>query len=401
MADNSDITEFLNTIGAEDPGLPSANPSGQINNPESNNTLITTSPENESAVTEKKTMRPLNAFMAYRSYYKGIFKGYKQKIISGYLTDMWKADPYHCKWALVAKVYSFIRDEVGKDSAQLSTFLTVVCPIMGFPSPGLYFQKLGLFHHMGEEGDIVLGQDKATLDAYMKSLEDMSCPLNDIDLLRACINKGYLSTHTGTLMEKLEAKSNSLMVTTAQPLVETQAPPPMAQASSPDTEQTMYLKKVEFVNSLRADPVKTAAGLFGISEEDRLFQIGVDVVMYSADPDNYLSLHYAEHESTFDNGQSHHSHHCQDDASDSRQDSDTSSSSASPESNPGMMSDPFMFEGIVDSPPEDPQPTPTQVALRQIDLQVPEFGLYNISGLDGLTENFFDSAFNNSSWFFH
>ena len=69
--------------------------------------------------------------MAFRAYYAPIFVTFQQKDISGFLTRMWQADPFHAKWTIAAKAYSVIRDKVGKLRAPLDFFLNIVCPHIG------------------------------------------------------------------------------------------------------------------------------------------------------------------------------------------------------------------------------------------------------------------------------
>jgi hypothetical protein len=75
--------------------------------------------------------RPLNSWMAFRAYYSPIFATFQQKDISGFMTLMWNADPFHAKWTIVAKAYSVIRDKVGKDQAPLDIFMRKVCEHIG------------------------------------------------------------------------------------------------------------------------------------------------------------------------------------------------------------------------------------------------------------------------------
>jgi hypothetical protein len=92
--------------------------------------------------------RPLNSWMAFRAYYSPIFATYQQKDISGFLTGMWQADPFHAKWTIAAKAYSVIRDKVGKAQAPLDTFLHIVCPLLGkLPVAHLTRQELIFSRH--------------------------------------------------------------------------------------------------------------------------------------------------------------------------------------------------------------------------------------------------------------
>jgi hypothetical protein len=87
--------------------------------------------------------RPLNSWMAFRSYYSVIFTSFQQKDISGFLTRMWSEDLFRAKWTMVAKAYSVIRDQVGKDKAPLDIFLRIVCPLIGIIAPAEYLDMLG------------------------------------------------------------------------------------------------------------------------------------------------------------------------------------------------------------------------------------------------------------------
>lgn len=64
-------------------------------------------------------------------------------MISGYLKDLWSADPYKAKWAIIAKAYSMIRDCVPKGKAPLDVFLDLVAPIAGALSRERYMAVMG------------------------------------------------------------------------------------------------------------------------------------------------------------------------------------------------------------------------------------------------------------------
>lgn len=69
--------------------------------------------------------RPLNSFIAFRSYYTVIFGQFQQKEISGFLTMLWQGDYFQAKWTIIARAYSEIRDQVGK--VQPETPLQPIC----------------------------------------------------------------------------------------------------------------------------------------------------------------------------------------------------------------------------------------------------------------------------------
>ncbi|KAL9640852.1 MAG: hypothetical protein Q9164_000010 [Protoblastenia rupestris] len=90
-----------------------------------------------------KATRPLNSWMAYRSYYSPIFLTLQQKEISGLMKDMWAADPFKAKWALLAKAYSMIRDDQGKRNAPLDGFLAINAPFIHVIEPSQYLKVIG------------------------------------------------------------------------------------------------------------------------------------------------------------------------------------------------------------------------------------------------------------------
>ncbi|KAA8645453.1 uncharacterized protein ATNIH1004_006872 [Aspergillus tanneri] len=64
----------------------------------------------------KGKRRPLNSFIAFRSYYSVIFPELTQKAKSGILRFLWQNDPFKAKWAILAKAYSIIRDDHDTDA---------------------------------------------------------------------------------------------------------------------------------------------------------------------------------------------------------------------------------------------------------------------------------------------
>ncbi|KAI4206768.1 MAG: hypothetical protein LQ348_000836 [Seirophora lacunosa] len=90
-----------------------------------------------------KNTRPLNSFIGFRCYYSVLFEDLEQKIISSYIVFLWERDPCKAKWALAAKAYSIIRDQVGKQNAPLDTFLMHVANFLGIVEPQKYLAVMG------------------------------------------------------------------------------------------------------------------------------------------------------------------------------------------------------------------------------------------------------------------
>lgn len=177
-----------------------------------------------------RPQRPLNAFMAFRSkipspsghtfidhtvaYYLKLFPEAQQKVASGHLTNLWGLEPFRNKWALIAKVYSFARDEVGKSNISLGGFLAVCCPIMNIISPDVYLATLGWAFQEDSAGNQSLVRN---IGVNFAPEENDTAPTTEIELLRALLRTGYLSQQGYKLMDRLYANTSGIMTTAAVP----------------------------------------------------------------------------------------------------------------------------------------------------------------------------------------
>ncbi|KAL7947748.1 MAT1-1-1 [Trichoderma barbatum] len=204
-----------------------------------------------------RAKRPLNAFMAFRSYYLRLFPEVQQKTASGFLTTLWNKDPYRNKWALIAKVYSFVRDQLGRDKVSLSYFLNVSCPIMKITEPSIYLSAFG-WSVEDETGIPKLFQADGT-SIQPQPIESEDYPNTENDLLSAMINVGYLPDDSINLMERMNASNSGIMTTASNSA-------PIASTK----EKTNFMKVVE------ADPFQAAKELLGTHyEEKRVSVLGV------------------------------------------------------------------------------------------------------------------------------
>ncbi|EED13846.1 Mating-type protein MAT-1, putative [Talaromyces stipitatus ATCC 10500] len=135
--------------------------------------------------TDKK-LRPLNSFIAYRSFYSAIFPDITQKTKSGIIKDLWQADPYKAKWAILAKVYSTLRDDHGRN-VTLETFLNLTVPFIGLIQPNEYLAAMGCRVAFTDEQNYII--------------ETISSPRTDIseatnysvaDVVDFCYTTGYV-----------------------------------------------------------------------------------------------------------------------------------------------------------------------------------------------------------------
>jgi hypothetical protein len=65
------------------------------------------------------------------------------KKLSNLMGVLWDRDPNKALWSLMAKAWSTIRDQVGKDNAPLDLFFQIVCPYLNIPSPEVYLEVCG------------------------------------------------------------------------------------------------------------------------------------------------------------------------------------------------------------------------------------------------------------------
>ncbi|KAI9873489.1 MAG: hypothetical protein M1830_000346 [Pleopsidium flavum] len=164
----------------------------------------------------KAATRPLNSWMAFRSYYSPMFTSLQQKDISGFLTYLWQADPFKAKWSILAKAYSIIRDTKGKDSAPLDSFLTINAPYIGIVPPAEYLDMLGWkFFTDGNNQTTLTRNAQADTTTFDQDLLTTNLSVNDI--IQHSYDSGYISADGG--MITVGNESTMTMATTAQPTI--------------------------------------------------------------------------------------------------------------------------------------------------------------------------------------
>ncbi|KAI9740099.1 MAG: hypothetical protein M1818_004850 [Claussenomyces sp. TS43310] len=139
------------------------------------------------------TKRPLNSFIAFRSYYTQIFTHIQQKEASTYLTILWQEDPFKAKWTVIAKAWSIIRDAVGKPKAPLDKFLRIACPAIGIISAKEYLERRNWSMVPTAEGGLAL---KQTYPQNLNKLrgENVDVMMSEFELMQLAINAGYMPT---------------------------------------------------------------------------------------------------------------------------------------------------------------------------------------------------------------
>lgn len=221
------------------------------------------------------TMRPLNSWMAFRSYYARMFTDAQQKEISTFLTTVWQQDPFKAKWSILAKVYSIIRDCRGKALAPLDKFLEISCPAIGIIPIHDYLPKLNWVMHVKKDGSKMLIQNgppnMATIDDKFKHTT-----MSETDLISLCINRGYMPAAKDVFRD-MDNKGQRLM------------------ASLPQFNPTP--EKVDFLRSVSDDPIGMAAKIFDLERDHPYLELGFQSPVWTGrmtdiynPPDNTLTV---------------------------------------------------------------------------------------------------------------
>jgi Mating-type protein MAT alpha 1 HMG-box len=136
--------------------------------------------------------RPLNSWMAFRAFYSPVFAGNQQKEISDVISTLWKHDFCKAKWTIIARAYSTIRDDVGKDKAPLDQFLNQVCPVVGIIPAAFYLPIMGW-----EMADSGLVRTRVVTQAHFTP-GFASTNLSPEALVNHCIATGYYTPTAAT-----------------------------------------------------------------------------------------------------------------------------------------------------------------------------------------------------------
>ncbi|KAI1910784.1 hypothetical protein LOZ39_003445 [Ophidiomyces ophidiicola] len=137
---------------------------------------------------ENGKLRPLNSFIAFRSFYSAAFPDLSQKVKSGLIRFLWNSDPFKGKWAILAKAYSVIRDK-HSEQVSLESFLALNGPFIGIVPAADYLAIMGL--------KLVEGSDKqysiatTSHQANVNPL-DLITNLSSDDIVDYCYQTGYV-----------------------------------------------------------------------------------------------------------------------------------------------------------------------------------------------------------------
>ncbi|KAL8953978.1 MAG: hypothetical protein Q9222_000188 [Ikaeria aurantiellina] len=146
--------------------------------------------ENSVKIAKEKSTRSLNSFIAFRGFYSVLFHEFQQKVISTYIVFLWEQDPFKAKWTLVAKAYSMIRDQVGKEHAPLDTFLTLVMEFVGIIEPQEYLGLMGWELSVDDSGTVsLMKREGVAFDHGM-----LSTNVSVEDIISYACQHGFITT---------------------------------------------------------------------------------------------------------------------------------------------------------------------------------------------------------------
>lgn len=114
-----------------------------------------------------------------------------QKVISGFLTHLWQADPTKAKWAILAKAYSELRDKVGKKRAPLPPFLAINAPFVGIVDPDDYLRVHGW--ELIERAEQTILRRAARPDGAVYGISMLTTNASVEDVIRNSFHNGYIN----------------------------------------------------------------------------------------------------------------------------------------------------------------------------------------------------------------
>ncbi|KAL4799420.1 mating-type protein MAT alpha 1-domain-containing protein [Aspergillus venezuelensis] len=154
--------------------------------------------------------RPLNSFIAFRSFYSTIFPEITQKSKSGILRFLWQNDPFKAKWTILAKAYSMVRD--GHDTeVSLESFLTLSADLIGILQPDRYLDAMGWELTLNDQQQYTMARVKnpTATEAQLST----NCSVDD--LIKHCYATGYVTE--GQRKKETQSRYTPVMAFATQP----------------------------------------------------------------------------------------------------------------------------------------------------------------------------------------
>lgn len=116
------------------------------------------------------------------------------KKISFFMGALWDNDPNKHLWTLMAKSWSTIRDQIGKDSAPLYDFFQIICPYLEIPAPETYLQMYGWTVSIDAMGEPTFSREESFQPAPVSAEGDGKL-LSVENIIDYCQRWGYAQTY--------------------------------------------------------------------------------------------------------------------------------------------------------------------------------------------------------------
>ncbi|KAL4977251.1 mating-type protein MAT alpha 1-domain-containing protein [Aspergillus desertorum] len=192
-----DLVKHLQDVKAQEqrpPVFKTENPAIRTNTNQDANHTFSTFPGSKSRPVSSRgrrvhdgKRRPLNNFIAFRSFYSAIFPDITQKSKSGILRFLWQNDPFKAKWTILAKAYSIIRDK-HDDEVSLESFLTLNAELIGVIQPDRYLDAMGWELTLNDQQQYTMARVKNPVATEAQ----LSTRFSVDDLIKHCYATGYV-----------------------------------------------------------------------------------------------------------------------------------------------------------------------------------------------------------------
>ncbi|KAK7897056.1 hypothetical protein LTR67_004944 [Exophiala xenobiotica] len=248
-----------------------------------------------------KPKRPLNAFIAYRTYYSPLFKGIPQKLKSGLLRQMWGAENKHALWALLGCAYSDLRDH-HEETLSVEKFLSITVPLVPIIPAEKYLSKMGWILSSNFQE---LHRDAAFNADVLAAEYPTGTNWSVADIVDHCYNLGLMDRDTRRDPEEYrrQALLNAGFISSTS--AGNQTPPPscgtLTLAVTPQSSTTMETDASSMDTPTEGTSDETVdAGVGGLHEEEEPEIELHDAIMNS---NTYLSVAAvtADQQTAFDN----------------------------------------------------------------------------------------------------
>jgi hypothetical protein len=120
-----------------------------------------------------------------------VFKVWPMKKLSNLVGQLWEKDPNKSIWSLLAKAWSTMRDQIGKDNVPLDHFFQIICPYLNIPSPNTYLELQGWNLEINDEGSPTLSRNSNSESLISSSAGFIDMTLSVEDIISVCQTMGY------------------------------------------------------------------------------------------------------------------------------------------------------------------------------------------------------------------